>query len=83
MNKDDLVRFANEIALTSLNYDVEISKEKIDFFHSELSRYPIERIENAFRQHRRESNKFPTLADILWKIKNPDFNGGHRKLRLI
>ena len=70
MTTEDLPRFANQIALLSLNYHKEITKEFAKYLFQSLSNYTIEQVESAFNKHRVESNKLPTLSDIITNINS-------------
>jgi hypothetical protein len=70
MTTNDLPRFANEIALLSLNYHKEISKEFAKYLFQSLLAYTIEQVEYALKKHRIESNRLPTLNDIIENINS-------------
>jgi hypothetical protein len=70
MTTDDLPRFANEIGLLALNYHREISREFAKYLFQSLSAYTIDQIEYALKKHRIESNRLPTLNDIIVNINS-------------
>jgi|CXWL01.1.fsa_nt_gi hypothetical protein len=70
MTTEDLPRFANQIALLSLNYHKEITKEFAKYLFQSLHNYTIEQVEIAMNKHRTESNRLPTLSDIVENIKS-------------
>jgi hypothetical protein len=72
-NRNDLVK---AFMLTAQLYGKELSQDAAKLFLDDLSHYPPDAVLTALRDHRRENNFFPTLADITKRIDATDGRPG-------